>query len=170
LNPPASKKARAGNLLFTFRDPEGQLLEYTQYLPGSLHFEDRGKHLGDRRISQHLLRAVVAVKDTKAESFYMSKLSFENIADVGGGVGGDVGEGTRLRLPGTSGEEIEVESATAMTQPRIVLAVANLAQTAEDLRSRGLTAKITCGFVSVVDPDGAVIAFTLENKQRRGNP
>jgi len=167
LNPPASKKARAGNLLFMFRDPEGQLLEYTQYLPGSLHFGDRGKHLGDRRISEHLLRAVITVRDTKAEqSFYSSKLSFENIDGTGGGVRGDGRETIRLRLPGTSGQEIELESATAVTKPRIVFAVANLAQTAEDLQSRGLTAKLNRDSVSVIDPDGAVIVFTLENSQR----
>jgi len=33
LNPPEAKKFRAGNLLFVLHDPEGQLLEYTQYLP-----------------------------------------------------------------------------------------------------------------------------------------
>jgi catechol 2,3-dioxygenase-like lactoylglutathione lyase family enzyme len=46
LQPTEVKKARAGNLLFVMHDPEGQLLEYTQYLPGSLHSESRGKHLG----------------------------------------------------------------------------------------------------------------------------
>jgi catechol 2,3-dioxygenase-like lactoylglutathione lyase family enzyme len=162
LNPPASKKARAGNLLFMFRDPEGQLLEYTQYLPGSLHFEDRGKHLGDRRVSEHLLRAVIAVKDTKAEeSFYTSELSFENIDGVGGGVRVDGSETIRLRLPGTSGEEIELESATPMTKPRIVFTVGNLVQTADDLRSRGLTVKLVGDSVSVADPDGVLIVFTL---------
>jgi catechol 2,3-dioxygenase-like lactoylglutathione lyase family enzyme len=166
LNPPASKKARAGNLLFMFRDPEGQLLEYTQYLPGSLHFEDRGKHLGDRRISQHLLRAAVAVKNIKAQqSFYTSKLSFEGID----GVDGAGSETIRLRLPGTSDEEIELEYATPTAKPRIVLTVANLAQTAEALQRRGLNAKSARDSVSVLDPDGAVIVFTLEKSQPR-NP
>jgi catechol 2,3-dioxygenase-like lactoylglutathione lyase family enzyme len=170
LNPAASKKARAGNLLFMFRDPEGQMLEYTQYLPGSLHFQDRGKHLGDHRISQHLLRAVVAVKDTKAEqSFYTSKLSFENVGGVGSGVGSDAGEAARLRLPGTSGEEILLESATSITKPRIVLTVANLTQTAENLDNRGLTVKLTRDSISVIDPDGVGIVFVLERSQR-GNP
>ena len=36
LNPPEAKKFRAGNLLFVLRDPEGQIVEFTQYLPGSL--------------------------------------------------------------------------------------------------------------------------------------
>ena len=58
LEPAAVAKARAGNLLFSLHDPEGQVLEFLQYLPGSLHFEDRGRHLGLRRISQHLVRPV----------------------------------------------------------------------------------------------------------------
>ena len=57
LNPPEAKKFRAGNLLFVLHDPEGQLLEYTQYLPGSLHDADRGQHLGSQRISTYLLAA-----------------------------------------------------------------------------------------------------------------
>ncbi len=44
LAPTQPKKAHAGNLLFNLRDPEGQVIEYTQYLPGSLHYEDHGKH------------------------------------------------------------------------------------------------------------------------------
>jgi len=58
LDPSEIRKFRAGNLLFTLHGPEGELLEYTQYLPGSLHVEDRGKHLGARRVSDHLLRVM----------------------------------------------------------------------------------------------------------------
>jgi len=54
LQPTETKKFRAGNLLFVIHDPEGQLLEYTQYLLGSLHSLDQGKHLGEHWISEHL--------------------------------------------------------------------------------------------------------------------
>src|SRR5258708_1859918 len=37
LNPPEAKKGRAGNILFGLHDPEGQLVEYSQYMPDSLH-------------------------------------------------------------------------------------------------------------------------------------
>ena len=57
LQPAEVKKARAGNILFVMHDPEGQLLEYTQYLPDSLHSMDHAKHLGEHRISDHLLEA-----------------------------------------------------------------------------------------------------------------
>jgi len=51
LQPTEAKKARAGNLLFVMHGPDNQLLEYTQYMPDSLHSLDRGKHLSERRTS-----------------------------------------------------------------------------------------------------------------------
>jgi catechol 2,3-dioxygenase-like lactoylglutathione lyase family enzyme len=159
LNPPASRKARAGNLLFLFRDPEGQILEYTQYLPGSLHFEDRGKHLGERRISEHLVRADIAVQDVNVEHlFYTSKLAFQDI-----GVGGVI----RLRLPGNSGDEVELVATTLATKPRLVFTVANLARAAEELRSRAIAVRTDGASVSVTDPDGTVIVFTEEKNEYR---
>jgi catechol 2,3-dioxygenase-like lactoylglutathione lyase family enzyme len=157
LNPPHSRKARAGNLLFVLHDPEGQTLEYTQYLPGSLHFEDRGKHLSDRRVSQHLMRAVIPVQDVVAEHvFYTSKLGFQDVA---------AGETVRMRLPGNSRDEIELEAATPATKPFIVFTVANLARTADDLRSRSLNVKTGKDAISVTDPDGVVILFSLERHE-----
>jgi catechol 2,3-dioxygenase-like lactoylglutathione lyase family enzyme len=91
LDPPPARKARAGNVRFLFQDPEGQKVDHTQYLPGSLHSED-GKHLGNGRISQHLVRAVIAVQDARAEHlFYTAKLGFQD-----GGTSGAI----RMRLPG----------------------------------------------------------------------
>ena len=157
LNPPHSRKARAGNLLFVLHDPEGQTLEYTQYLPGSLHFEDRGKHLSDRRVSQHLMRAVVPVQDVVAEHvFYTSKLRFQDVA---------AGETVRMRLPGISRDEIELEAATPATNPFIVFTVADLARSAVDLRSRSLIVKTADDAISVTDPDGVVILFSLERHE-----
>ena len=157
LNPPHSRKARAGNLLFVLHDPEGQTLEYTQYLPGSLHFEDRGKHLSDRRVSQHLMRAVIPVQDVVAEhAFYTSKLGFHDVA---------AGEKVRMRLPGNSRDGIELEAAAPATKPFVVFTVANLARTADDLRSRSLNVKTGKDAVSVTDPDGLVILFILDRHE-----
>ncbi|HXJ07008.1 MAG TPA: VOC family protein [Candidatus Acidoferrum sp.] len=162
LHPPRSRKARAGNLLFVLHDPEGQTLEYTQYLPGSLHFDDRGKHLGDRRVSQHLLRAVIPVQNVDAEhGFYTSKLAFRDV----------VAEDTiRLRLPGNSGDEIALEATTPATKPIIVFTVANLARAADRLRSRSLAVKTGKDSISVIDPDGAIILFTSEMSESRVKP
>jgi catechol 2,3-dioxygenase-like lactoylglutathione lyase family enzyme len=162
LDSPSSHKARAGNLLLLIHDPEGQLLEYTQYLPNSLHFEDRGKHLGERRISQQLVRAVIGVRDVQAERlFYQSKLAFE---DAGNGIA------ARLRLPGNSSEEVELEAATRETVARIAFTVPSLAATADELRSRAISVKAGKGSVSVIDPDGVVILFTAGHREPRSAP
>ena len=76
-DPGEVKKARAGNLLFVVHDPEDQVVEYTQYLPGSLHSEDQGKHLGRNGFSEHLAGVVIPVKQGQAEKdFYAGKLGF----------------------------------------------------------------------------------------------
>src|SRR5664279_2467106 len=59
----AVRKAGAGNLLMTMSDPEGQTIEYTQYMPGSRHSEDRGKHLGAKRVAQMMLGAASLARD-----------------------------------------------------------------------------------------------------------
>ena len=77
LQPTDVQKGRAGNILFSVRGPDGQVLEYTQYLPGSLHSLDHGKHLGERRVSDHLFEATTPVRDIAAErAFYTGRLAF----------------------------------------------------------------------------------------------
>ena len=77
LQPTEPKKARAGNLLFVMHGPDDQLLEYTQYMPESLHSLDRGKHLGDR-ISSHILEATTPVRDLGGErAYYTDKLGIQ---------------------------------------------------------------------------------------------
>jgi rhamnogalacturonyl hydrolase YesR/catechol 2,3-dioxygenase-like lactoylglutathione lyase family enzyme len=154
LEPTAVNKARAGNLLFSIHDPEGQVLEYLQYLPGSRHFEDRGRHLGERRISQHLVRAVANVRDVgAARAFYTGDLGFE----VHGG-----GSTARLRIPGNSGEEVELQASAGESGPRIVFAVPDVARATDELRRRGFAPVASAGTVRVVDPDGAVMVFAAE--------
>src|ERR1700730_10004192 len=70
LTPTAVRKAGAGNLLFTMAgplQPSGpQNIEYTQYMPGSLHSSDQGKPLGPDRVAGKLFAVAVAMKDTAA--------------------------------------------------------------------------------------------------------
>lgn len=153
LEPTPINKARAGNLLFSIHDPEGQVLEYLQYLPGSLHVEDRGRHLGQRRISQHLVRAVANVRDVAgARAFYTGRLGFE---DRNGGSTG------RLLVPGNSGEEVELQATSTEARPRLVFAVPDVARATEELRGRGLAPMASADAVQVVDPDGAVVVFAV---------
>ena len=152
LNPSPVRKAGAGNMLMVVRGPENQTIEYTQYMPGSMHFEDHGKHLGENRISQHLLGATLAVKDlAAARAFYTGKLAFQVREESAGGV--------YLRLPGGSSEEVKLEPAGDDTKPGLFFAVMDLERAAGDLRSRGLQVKTTPAAVSVTDPDCAIMVF-----------
>lgn len=150
LHPTEVKKAHAGNLLFTMVGPEQQNIEYTQYLPGSMHWNDRGKDLGADRISEHLLAVDVAMQDPRAaEAFYVEKLSFRP-------VGGDAHE---LLLPGSSGEAVGFTPSEDKLAPVIVLEVRDLRRTTKILRGDGLAVRVERGGVFVSDPDGMVIEF-----------
>jgi len=153
LQPTEPKKARAGNLLMLLHDPEGQLLEYTQYLPGSLHSEDRGKHLGEKRIAQHLASATTAVQDSAVErAFYTAKLGFEAESPAS----------ARLRIAGGSGDELELVAASPASNARITFAVTDVTKASAALRSRGFAVRKDRGSVSVMDPDGTAVVFVLK--------
>jgi catechol 2,3-dioxygenase-like lactoylglutathione lyase family enzyme len=155
LNPPRSRKARAGNLLFVIHDPEGQLIEFTQYLPGSLHFEDRGRHVGNQRLSRHLVRVALAVQDLQSErTFCTQKLGFEDAGSQ---------SPIRLNIPGKSNEEIELQPSTPETKPRVVFETPSLKRCADNLRSRGFAVATEDDSVSVTDPDGSAVVF-VENR------
>ena len=48
LKPTEVRKAGAGNLLTTMKDPDDRVTEFTQYMPGSRHTLDKGLHLGEQ--------------------------------------------------------------------------------------------------------------------------
>jgi catechol 2,3-dioxygenase-like lactoylglutathione lyase family enzyme len=145
------RKAGAGNLLMTTKDPEGQTIEYTQYMPGSRHFEDRGKHLGANRVSQMLVGATATARDVAAiRTFYVEKLSF---AEIGQGLP------ARLRMPGDSGQELDIAAGGPEVKSGIQFGVADLKQTAGVLAGLGLRVKSAPASLTVADPDGVVITF-----------
>jgi catechol 2,3-dioxygenase-like lactoylglutathione lyase family enzyme len=66
-----------GNRSFTIQDPDGHSLQFVQYLPGSLHTRDAGRHLAAARLSDHMIHAGVRVVDpAKADAFYKDILGF----------------------------------------------------------------------------------------------
>ncbi len=153
LQPADVKKARAGNLLFIMHDPEGQLLEYTQYMPDSLHSQDRGKHASRGRISNHLLQATSSVKDTAAEGeFYAAKLGFERAGS----------SQVEFFVTGTSGDRVALQPQAPITQARIVFGVSNLKETAHELRRRRFKTQTNHKAISIVDHDGTVLTFARE--------
>jgi catechol 2,3-dioxygenase-like lactoylglutathione lyase family enzyme len=150
LQPTEPKKARAGNLLFVMHGPDNQLLEYTQYMPDSLHSQSGGKHLLPNRVSTHMIEATTPVHDLAAErSYYTGKLAFK-------GAGSD---GNEMYIAGNSGDKVQLQLDTPTAKPRVVFAVENVGQAAKELRGRGLKVQKSRHAVSVTDPDGAVLVF-----------
>ena len=73
LKPAEVRKAGAGNLISSLKDPEGRVTEFTQYMPGSRHTLDKGLHLGEHRISDQMLGFSLPVPDLEAaRKFYVS--------------------------------------------------------------------------------------------------
>jgi catechol 2,3-dioxygenase-like lactoylglutathione lyase family enzyme len=136
------RKAGAGNLLMTMKDPEGQTIEFTQYMPGSRHYEDRGKHLSARRVSQMLIGATTTAHDAATErAFYIDKLGFNEVA------------GNALRIPGDSRQELDIGASG------IQFGASDLRQTAEALAGLGVKVRSSATALTVSDPDGNVISF-----------
>jgi catechol 2,3-dioxygenase-like lactoylglutathione lyase family enzyme len=149
LTPIAVRKAGAGNMLFTLRGPENQNIEYTQYMPGSLHYEDRGKHISTSRIAEGFFAVGLAMKDVPAASaYYTGKLGFTT-AETNKAL---------LNIPGSS-EKILLEPYTG-TVSKIYLSVPDLKQTAGKLKERGIDAKVAEHSLTVTDPDGNLLVLT----------
>jgi catechol 2,3-dioxygenase-like lactoylglutathione lyase family enzyme len=153
LSPKDVRTAGAGNLLFTMPGPMTptgpQNMEYTQYMPGSLHSKDFGKDLGAGRLATKLESVGIAVEDpAAAESFYVEKAGF---LPVGRGV---------MQLPGPSGETLKLVPSKALGfRARLVLtgdplhAAVTLKQKGVSMMSAG-KAEDGRPELSVLDPDG----------------
>jgi hypothetical protein len=146
------RKAGAGNLLMTLKDLEGQTIEYTQYMPGSRHYEDRGQHMGAKRLSQTMTGAASVAHDTAAmEAFYEQKLGFSALGS---------GPPVRLRMPGDSGQEVDLVPEGA---GGVQFGIFDRQQTATALAALGLHAKETATGLVVSDSDGVAVSFLTMN-------
>jgi lactoylglutathione lyase len=78
LKVPARVEADAnGNRSFVVRDPDNHAVQFVQYMPGSVHSQNFGKHLASARISDHMLHVGVWVVDpAKSDAFYKDILGF----------------------------------------------------------------------------------------------
>ena len=147
------RKAGAGNLLFTMNgplQPSGpQNIEYTQYQPGSRHYEDRGQHLGPDRVADKLLTVTLAMQDpAAARDFYINQLQFKPLP----------GSPMLLHLPGNSGEEVEiVPAATLGNKARIILQTDNLGKAARLLRKQHIAFTKENDTLTLTDPDGNIL-------------
>jgi hypothetical protein len=153
LTPTAVRKASAGNLLFTMAgplQPSGpQNIEYTQYMPESLHSNDQGKHLGPDRVATKLIAVALAMKDTAAaRDFYINQLHFKPIPN----------DQMDLHMPGESGQEVEIVPVAAIgTRARLTLGSENLAKAARHLHKEGVATVKNGATLTITDPDDNIL-------------
>jgi catechol 2,3-dioxygenase-like lactoylglutathione lyase family enzyme len=158
LKPTEVRKAGAGNLLTTMKDPEDRVTEFTQYMPGSRHTLDKGQHLGEHRISEVMLGFSLPVPDLEAaRKFYVSGMGFE---------ARDGRNGLRMSLAGVPDLRIQIRTAAAGASPETLFRVTDTAATMQKLQTLGLTVKQDRNRVLVNDPDGNVFAFVAPRAAR----
>jgi catechol 2,3-dioxygenase-like lactoylglutathione lyase family enzyme len=153
LKPNAVRRAGAGNLLFTMAGPENQNIEYTQYMPGSKHTNDRGKHLGAHRVWDEISGVGIAMQDSGAAvTYYKEKLGFAAAQ------GWETGQ-SWLSLPGTPGQLVEMEQQAPGMVFQLYFSVTDLRRARKQLKALGVTAEKHRAGLSVLDPDGNRIVF-----------
>lgn len=151
------RKAGAGNLLFTMKGPmqatSTQNIEYTQYMPGSRHYNDRGQHLGADRVGTKLVAVMLAMQDpAAARAFYLDKLKFTP----------DPRWHNFLDLPGDSGEMVKIVPVTKLgPKSSILLTSPDIHHTGELLKAAGIPFS-DGNSLTVTDPDGNLIDIIPE--------
>ncbi len=158
LKPSPVRKAAAGNIISSMKDPEGRVIEFIQYMPGSRHMLDRGMHLGLRRVSTGLLGFELPVNGLAAERQFYVQLEFE---------AGDADGNVRLTTPGAPDVLIELEKAHPGSQPQFLFPVPDARKAAAELNEAGVKAERNNKLVFVYDPDGNAFVF-LETGEPHG--
>ena len=153
LSPIPVRRAAAGNLLFTMEGPEKQNIEYTQYMPGSKHSNDKGLHLDANRISEEMVALGIEMQDpVAARIFYTEKMEFAP------GTGYQKGQ-IWLKLPGSSKQQVEIIQHASGTAFEYYFSVASLRRTAAQLKTLQIPFEKRGAMLSIHDPDGNRILF-----------
>jgi catechol 2,3-dioxygenase-like lactoylglutathione lyase family enzyme len=154
LEPTPVKRAGAGNLLFTMLGPEDQNIEFTQYMLGSKHTLDIGRHLGADRISDQIYGVGIQMQNrVKAVEFYSSQMGFSRTIEQN--------KTESFRIPGYSDQVIKILPKSTDNRLQLILAVKDLKQTADQLRQRGMRFEKRKSALMVQDPDGNGIELML---------
>jgi catechol 2,3-dioxygenase-like lactoylglutathione lyase family enzyme/predicted enzyme related to lactoylglutathione lyase len=149
LNPPEIKRGGAGNDLFSLHRPDGAVIEFTQYQPGSLHSKDQGLHLGASRISDRLAEVIEPVADgASAIAFYEQRLGFSA-----------EGEARKFELRVPSREVTRLGFEAAGRRMRFVFAVGSVERARRELGKRGIHFAHVDHGVLTEDPDGNELLF-----------
>ena len=152
LTPSPVVKAGAGNLIFSLKDPEDRVVEFTQYMPGSLHFVDRGKHLGLHRISNELIGIRIPTPHVAlSERFYKSRLGFDEQ---------NVKSGIRMRISSETHQWIEFDDGNATRPTEFWMLVSNADEAAHQAREEGFAVRRKKRVAFIDDPDGNTFVLT----------
>jgi len=153
LTPIPVRRAAAGNLLFTMKGPEKQNIEYTQYMPGSKHTNDRGLHLGEHRVADQIVAMGIEMQDTAAAvAYYKEKLDFKPGHALQPGQ-------TWLELPGLPSQQVEIVQHAPGTAFKFYFSVPDLKRTAAQLKSLEIPVQKQNKALWIQDPDGNRIIF-----------
>jgi catechol 2,3-dioxygenase-like lactoylglutathione lyase family enzyme len=146
LNPPAVRKAGAGNLLLVLRGPGNVVLEYTQYMPGSMHTRDNGQHLGPKRIATVLTSVLEPVEDPAAfVHLFTLQMKFPVRSRS---------QPPELVLPGGSKASISFVSSTTAPKSTLILTGASLEGAAQTLKAANIRVTRQANSLTFDDPDG----------------
>ena len=157
LAPIPVRKAGAGNLLFTMEGPEKQNIEYTQYMPGSKHTNDKGLHLGANRVSEQIVAMGIEMQDpAAARTFYEEKLGFAPADSLAPSL--EQGQ-TWLALPGESSLRIEIVQHGPGSAFQMFFGVSDLRRTATQLKALHIAVEKHKSMLTILDPDGNRIVF-----------
>jgi catechol 2,3-dioxygenase-like lactoylglutathione lyase family enzyme len=151
VTPISVRTAGAGNLLFTMPGPATptgpQNMEYTQYMPGSLHSKDVGQHLGADRIATEITSVAIPVDDPPAAAkFYAEKVGFVPS-------GKPSPARTHFNIPGAQGESIDLIPSTHDGFKAEITLNADPLKAAKILQQRGISSD-AINLNTLTDPDG----------------
>jgi len=159
LAPIPVRKAGAGNLLFTMEGPEKQNIEYTQYMPGSKHSNDKGLHLGANRVSEQIVAMGIEMQDpAAARTYYVEKLGFTLAASLAPSL--EQGQ-TWLALPGQSGLRIEILQNEPRSAFQMFFSISDLHRTAAQLKALHIPVEKHKWNLTILDPDGNRLVFVV---------
>jgi len=145
LSPSPVRKADTGNLIFTVKDPSGNLTAFTQYTSDSKYALDRGQHLGADRISNAIMGFVLPVRELGVMMDFYTRLGFETEQS---------GSTVHLTTPGAPDMRVELSRATPASQPQILFPVPDVRKAADDLKRQGVNTNRQDKIVFVRDEDG----------------
>jgi hypothetical protein len=133
--------------------PEKQNLEYTQYMPGSKHTLDQGKHLGATRLSEELVAVSIEMQDAAAaKEFYERNLSFVPVPRL------KTSE-IWFELPGLPSQQVQIIQHAPGTAFLMYFSVPDLKRAEKQLKALLITVEKRKNTLTIQDPDGNRIVF-----------